>query len=258
MLFPGTLHVLLSQPSTGTSICWLPHGRAFIVKNSSKLESEVLPRYFKQTKFKSFIRQLNKWGFKRLNRKGSDEGAYYHELFLRGMPWLITSMRYVKIKGTSTSGGSISGNSIEMEPDFNALNRVRPLISRSSKNVNPTHKNYPDETYSSSTSSPTSMNQHVMMHVGYDAPMMPVIPMMMYPVPTVSDATQAHPIIPTMQYQGHPGYRNEYAYSTPVAHPLPMHSPPPFIYNNLSYHLQQQYTSRKNQSSNCKPTRNNS
>ena len=80
-------------------ISWMPHGRAFIVKKPKLFAVDVLPRFFKQTKYLSFTRQLNLWGFKRIT-KGLDGGAYYHELFLRGRPYLAMRMKRHKVKGT--------------------------------------------------------------------------------------------------------------------------------------------------------------
>jgi hypothetical protein len=62
---------------------------------------------------------LNLYGFNRLTR-GLDSGAYYHELFLRGMPALCQRMFRIKIKGT----GIKAANSPEREPDFYALPAV--------------------------------------------------------------------------------------------------------------------------------------
>ncbi|KAL7519164.1 hypothetical protein ACHAWX_003958 [Stephanocyclus meneghinianus] len=76
----------------------MPHGRCFVIHQSEVLATEVLPRFFNQTKFLSFIRQLNLWGFKRLTR-GVDGKAYYHELFLRGRPYLALRLKRMKIKG---------------------------------------------------------------------------------------------------------------------------------------------------------------
>lgn len=56
-------------------IRWMPHGRAFKVIDPKACENDVLPRFFKQSKWTSFVRQLNLWGFKRLTH-GEDAGAY--------------------------------------------------------------------------------------------------------------------------------------------------------------------------------------
>ena len=61
----------------------MPHGRAWKIHNKKLLMSEVVSKYFVQSKYESFTRQLNGWGFKRLHQSGNDFNAYYHECFLR-------------------------------------------------------------------------------------------------------------------------------------------------------------------------------
>lgn len=121
-VFPEKLMMILSKPEHAHIISWLPHGRAFIVRNSNLFGKAVLPTYFKTKQVKSFRKQLSLWGFKRLTR-GPDGGAYYHQLFLRGMPSLLKGMRYLKIKGT---GKALTPNP-EEEPDFYELARRKPL-----------------------------------------------------------------------------------------------------------------------------------
>ncbi len=119
---------VLDRGDMDSIITWLPHGRAFIVRHSQKLKEIVLPRFFKQSKFMSFTRQLNLWGFKRIT-KGTDAGAYYHELFLRGRPLLSTLMRRQKIKGT---GIKLTPNP-DTEPNFYKISDKRPLPANTSK-----------------------------------------------------------------------------------------------------------------------------
>jgi hypothetical protein len=56
-------------------VCWLPHGKAFIIYKKKAFASTVLPKYFKATKFTSFTRKLNRWGFTRVTR-GPEMGRY--------------------------------------------------------------------------------------------------------------------------------------------------------------------------------------
>ena len=60
-------------------ITWMKHGRSFIVRDQEAFRDDVMPRFFKPTLYKSFIRQLSLWGFKRIT-KGPDAGSYYHEV----------------------------------------------------------------------------------------------------------------------------------------------------------------------------------
>jgi len=107
LFFPEKLyHMLQDVEHRGeTDIAsWLPHGRAFLVRDPDRFVQEVLPRYFsRQTKWGSFSRQLQLYGFLRVmpagggdgNSKKRDVGSSYHELFLRGRPDLCRYMRRV-------------------------------------------------------------------------------------------------------------------------------------------------------------------
>ena len=66
--FPYKLYRLLEaldSHENGASIAWLSHGRAFKIHNQADFICNVVPAHFKQTKLRSFIRQLHLWGFKR-------------------------------------------------------------------------------------------------------------------------------------------------------------------------------------------------
>lgn len=70
---------------------WLPGGEAFVVLKSFDLASQILPRYFKSGQYESFVRKLNRWGFRRDSR-GRRTGAFYHENFIRDRPDLMVHM----------------------------------------------------------------------------------------------------------------------------------------------------------------------
>lgn len=77
ILFPWTLHSLLEDAEKegfDSTVSWRPSGIAFKVHKRDDFMNEVLPRYFRQTKFKSFVRQLNLWGFSCIDQ-GPDKGA---------------------------------------------------------------------------------------------------------------------------------------------------------------------------------------
>ncbi len=63
--FPARLHAMLSDRQYSHIISWMPHGRAWKVNNKELLMEEAAPKFFGQSKYASFARQLSGWGFKR-------------------------------------------------------------------------------------------------------------------------------------------------------------------------------------------------
>ena len=86
--FPETLHDVVSNEEHDDIIAWLPHGRGFIIKDRTRFESEILPRYFDNAKFASFSRRIIRWRFERITG-----GAYYHANFVRDKPELLQRMQ---------------------------------------------------------------------------------------------------------------------------------------------------------------------
>ena len=118
--FPVILHEILEsaeEDGYADIISWQPHGRCFLVHSPERFVVEVMSRFFRQTRFSSFQRQLSLYGFLRLTRKGPDYSAYYHELCLRGKPFLCRRIHRIRIKGYWVRQSS----SPETEPDFSSM-----------------------------------------------------------------------------------------------------------------------------------------
>jgi len=96
--FPQKLMELLSYDDVKESIAWTPKGEAVMIVDEHSFLEEVLPKFFKKTKFSSFKGKLYRWGFKRVV-KGENSGAYFHKLFLRDNPSLCLHMRRIVKKG---------------------------------------------------------------------------------------------------------------------------------------------------------------
>ena len=76
-LFPVVLYGLLEDAEkhgNASIVSWRPSGVSFKVYKREEFVDKILPKYFKQTKFKSFVRQLNLWGFMCIER-GQDKGS---------------------------------------------------------------------------------------------------------------------------------------------------------------------------------------
>lgn len=71
--FTVKLHRLLAdaQEQGFTDVIqWDPGGRSFTVYQPELFAETIMKKYFKQTKYKSFQRQLNLYDFKRVTRDG--------------------------------------------------------------------------------------------------------------------------------------------------------------------------------------------
>lgn len=79
-------------------VSWLPHGRSFRVHKPKSFVQRIIPHYFKQSKYKSFQRQLHLYEFIRTPR-GIEAGAYSHPKFIRGEKSLCLCLSPHKIKG---------------------------------------------------------------------------------------------------------------------------------------------------------------
>jgi hypothetical protein len=80
-------------------ISWIKDGKAFKVHNRNLFIEEYMKKMFNQTKFKSFQRQLNLWGFERV-QNGPDKGSYFHPLFVKGRRDCCQRLTRVRLKGT--------------------------------------------------------------------------------------------------------------------------------------------------------------
>ncbi len=131
--FPYRLHAMLdtmdSQAAKGKTrgksiVGWQPHGRAFKVHDVKKFVDTIMPHFFQHTKYASFQRQLNLYGFMRLT-VGPDKGAVYHECFVRNQPQLIQGMVRKRIKGTKIRKAVLP----ECQPNFYADEKLRVIAA---------------------------------------------------------------------------------------------------------------------------------
>lgn len=124
--FPEKLHRMLNEvvaDGHGDIVSFYAHGRAFGVHDMDRFCSEIMPKYFKQSKWNSFARQLNLYGFLRISN-GPDAGGYYHELFLKGRPALSPYMRRVGVPAGDDRRKIRPKQQSASDPDFYAMRPV--------------------------------------------------------------------------------------------------------------------------------------
>ena len=83
IIFPQKLHNLLQQNDHPEIISWLPDGQSFKIHDKIVFENFTLTTHFDGIKFRSFQRQLNFYGFGRLDNRMKNY-SYKHKRFTRG------------------------------------------------------------------------------------------------------------------------------------------------------------------------------
>jgi len=89
----GKTYDMVEDPRTDNIICWADDGNGFVVRNSEMFCAKILPTYFRTKRFRSFVRNLNMYGFR--SRKQAQEGVYRfkHPQFRRGKKHLLNKIR---------------------------------------------------------------------------------------------------------------------------------------------------------------------
>nr|CCA17505.1 conserved hypothetical protein [Albugo laibachii Nc14] len=67
-------------------IAWSLDGKYFEIFDIKRLENQVLPKYFKHSKFASFQRQLNNFGFRKWTKTQSSVCTFSHQFYVQQHP----------------------------------------------------------------------------------------------------------------------------------------------------------------------------
>lgn len=103
-------------------ISWQPDGESFVIHSQSLLGSEVLVKYFRHSNFTSFIRQLNLYGFKKIQNNFSGI-CFSHKCFKRDQVRLLSLIKCKKyaVDKIVNRGGNESTDLDSLKEEIAAL-----------------------------------------------------------------------------------------------------------------------------------------
>lgn len=110
---------MVDDGSTDSIVSWSQDGRSFVVWEPLVLCRDLLPGYFKHNNFSSFIRQLNTYGFRKID---PDQWEFGNEEFVRGQRHRLNNISRRKPihshSSTHTPGNTLGPLTVTEKQEF--------------------------------------------------------------------------------------------------------------------------------------------